>query len=233
MFVDGDDVLVKNALNILYHQIQFYKYDLMRFGMYLFKKNSKKIHPYEASFSCEREEYIDLVIQRKAVLGVWGGIYKRSLFFEHKIRFTPGIRIGEDWIVLFKLLCHANSFYYYNAELYGYRMNQNSVTRNRKICSVRADALIAFNIILDYARQQQITVNPKSIYKAKSDLRRNVMKEAILNKSKSIYEETEKVLAQYADQSLWRDWFYSEKMKHKVGFLVYKILSWVYRFRWF
>ena len=39
---------------------------------------------------------------------------------------------------------------------------------------------------------QQITVNPKSIYKAKSDLRRNVMKEAILNKSKSIYEETEK-----------------------------------------
>ena len=174
-----------------------------------------------------------MVIQRKAVLGVCGGIYKRSLFFEHKIRFTPGIRIGEDWIVLFKLLCHANSFYYYNAELYGYRMNQNSVTRIRKICSVRADALIAFNIILDYARQQQITVNPKSIYKAKSDLRRNVMKEAILNKSKSIYEETEKVLAQYADQSLWRDWFYSEKMKHKVGFLVYKILSWVYRFRWF
>lgn len=42
MFVDGDDVLVKNALNILYHQIQFYKYDLTRFGMYLFK-NSKKI----------------------------------------------------------------------------------------------------------------------------------------------------------------------------------------------
>ena len=130
MFVDGDDVLVKNALNILYHQIQFYKYDLTRFGMYLFK-NSKKIHSYEASFSCDREEYIDLVIQRKAVLGVCGGIYKRSLFFEHKIRFTPGIRIGEDWIVLFKLLCHANSFYYYNAELYGYRVNQNSVTRNR------------------------------------------------------------------------------------------------------
>ena len=56
MFVDGDDVLVKNALNILYHQIQFYKYDLTRFGMYLFK-NSKKIHSYEASFSCDREEY--------------------------------------------------------------------------------------------------------------------------------------------------------------------------------
>lgn len=57
MFVDGDDVLVKNALNILYHQIQFYKYDLTRFGMYLFK-NSKKIHSYEASFSCDREEYM-------------------------------------------------------------------------------------------------------------------------------------------------------------------------------
>ena len=40
-----------------------------------------------------------------------------------------------------------------------------------------------------------------------------------------------KVLAQYADQSLWRDWLYSERMKHKVGFLVYKILSWTYRVR--
>ncbi|MCS2583668.1 glycosyltransferase [Bacteroides sp. BFG-551] len=86
LFIDGDDVLIKNALNILYHQIQFYKYDLTRFGMYLFK-NSKKIHSYEASFSCDREEYIDLVIQRKANLGVAGGIYKRSLFFEHEIRF--------------------------------------------------------------------------------------------------------------------------------------------------
>ena len=57
------------------------------------------------------------------------------------------------------------------------------------------------------------------------------MKEAILNKSKRIYEETEKVLAQYADQSLWRDLLYSEKMKHKAGFLVYKILSRVYRLR--
>ena len=112
MFVDGDDVLVKNALNILYHQIQFYKYDLMRFGMYLFKKNSKKIHPYEASFSCEREEYIDLVIQRKAVLGVCGGIYKRSLFFEHKIRFTPGIRMlsggvcVEEIMISKHIFCH-------------------------------------------------------------------------------------------------------------------------------
>ncbi len=80
---------------------------------------------------------------------MWG-IYKRSLFFEDEIRFTPGIHIGEDWIVLFKLLCHVNSFYYHNAELYGYWVNQNSVARNRKICNVRVDALIAFNIILDY-----------------------------------------------------------------------------------
>lgn len=225
LFIDGDDVLKKNTLNILYNQVKFYQYDLTRFGAYLFEEGKEYL--FETSFSNDRQKYMDLVIRREAMLGVCGGIYRRSLFEKHAIRFTPGLRIGEDWVVLFKLLCHASSFYYYNTSLYGYRMNQNSVTR-KIISYVRADALIAFNIILDYARQQQVTVNLTSIYKAKSDLRRNVMKEAIVNKSKVIYEETERILVQYAAQSLWKDLYYSKKMKHKIGFAIYRILSWFY-----
>lgn len=225
MFVDGDDVLKENAINVLYNQAQFYRYDSLRFGAYLF--DNSKTESYKLSISTNRLEYLDLVVQRTAMLGVCGGIYKKSLFRDYKITFSPGIRTGEDWIVLFKLLCHSHSFFYFENDLYGYRINPDSVTR-KKINYVRPDTLIALNIILDYAKCNNIVLNISSINKAKSDLRRKVMKAAILNHSKKIYKETESVLRTYLPQSLWADLYYSKRLKHKIGFLCYKILSIVY-----
>lgn len=228
IFVDGDDILEENAINDLYYKAEFYKYDLLRFGMFRF--NSNGIYPLFKANSTDKQKYIDLTIQRSTILGVCGGIYRRSLFMRYNIRFSSNLHVGEDWVVLFKLLCHAQSFYYYPADLYGYRVNLYSVTQ-RKITFVRPDALIAFNIILDYAQQQGIKINPVSVYKAKSDLRRMVMKEAILNKSSIIYKETERILNQYAPQSLWKDLYYSRRIKHKIGFIIYRILSFVFCFK--
>lgn len=225
IFVDGDDVLKNDAIGILYYKVKFYQYDMVRYGAYFFDDDT--IWPSLYSYSNNKLEYLDLVVKREAMLGVWGGIYRRKLFQEYDIYFTPGIRTGEDWIVLFKLLCHS-SFFYYEESLYGYRVNQYSVTRKR-IDYVRPDALIAFNIIIDYAKYNNIILNSTSICKAKSEIRRRVMKDAILNKSKLIYKETELVLDKYAPQSLWKDLYYSKKFKHKIGFLYYHVLSYIYR----
>lgn len=117
------------------------------------------------------------------MLGVCGAFYKRELFLNNNIRFQNGIRMGEDWMVLFKLLVKAESFTYIDKELYGYRVNDNSVTR-RLVLSVRPDALIALNHIIDYAKENKYVISLKDIAIARSDIRRNMMKEAILNKNK-------------------------------------------------
>lgn len=225
MFVDGDDLLNESAIDILYKETKFCQYDVVRFGAYQF--NDLQSKTFCSTYSTDLECYRELVLSRKTMLGVWGGIYRRDLFIKHNIRFDRDIRIGEDWIVLFKLLCHTHSFKFHEQELYGYRINLDSVTWKR-IDYVRPDAMIAFGLILDYAKKQHIKFKKTSIYIAKSELRRNVMKEAILNNSRTIYKETEYALNRYAPQSLWKDILYSQKLKHKIGFIVYKFLSWIY-----
>ena len=101
-------------------------------------------------------------------------------------------------MVLFKLLVKAESFTYIDKELYGYRVNDNSVTR-RLVLSVRPDALIALNHIIDYAKENKYVISLKDIAIARSDIRRNMMKEAILNKNKEFFINTDNVLKKYID----------------------------------
>ena len=85
---------------------------------------------------------------------------------------------------------------YIDKELYGYRVNDNSVTR-RLVSSVRPDALIALNHIIDYAKEHKYVISLKDIAIARSDIRRNMMKEAILNKNKEFFINTDNACLLY------------------------------------
>lgn len=144
-------------------------------------------------FSQDKDEYIQLVVRRSAMLGVCGAFYKRELFIDNNIRFQQGIRTGEDWMVLFELLIKAKSFIYIEKDYYGYRVNESSVTR-RLVSAVRPDALIALNHIIAYAKTNAYYVSSRDIAIARSDLRRGMMKEAILNKDKAFFLDTDEAL---------------------------------------
>ena len=225
MYVDGDDTLRFDTLMVL-SKNNFGEYDILRFGFN--EVSSQGIHPFNPNFSDNRLDYLRLVVSRRTVLGVWGGIYKRSLIVDNHILFDSGIRTGEDWLVLFKLIVNSSTFTYVNENLYGYTVNQQSVTR-KKIDFVRPDGLIAFMRILDYAAEHKVLISPKDIAKAQSSLRRSMMKEAIKNKSKQIYVETDFQLNKYVPQSLFKDIFYAERLKHRLGFVLYFVLDIFYR----
>lgn len=217
-FVDGDDVLKNGAFKILENQ-NVAGCDIVRYGAYIFGENSR-LASFGKKYSSDKDEYIKLVVRRTAMLGVWGAFYKRKLFFENDIFFQQGVRIGEDWMILFKLLLKAKSFIYVNQDLYGYRMNDCSVTR-KLVSTVRPDALIALNYILDFAKANNYPVTKRDIAIARSDIRRNMMKEAILNRNKAFFKETDEAIGTYAPQSFWKDVLYSRKIKHKIGFIIY------------
>lgn len=227
-FVDGDDVLKDGTFMVLSDQ-EIKEHEIVRFGAYVFSDTLTQ-SSFEKRYSKDKDEYIQLVIRRSAMLGVCAAFYKRKLFFDNNIRFQNGIRTGEDWMVLFKLLIKAESFTYIDKELYGYRVNVNSVTR-RLVSSVRPDALIALNYIIDYAKENKYAISLKDIAIARSDIRRNMMKEAILNKDKEFFIDTDNALKKYASQSFWADVFYSKRLKHKVGFFLYWLLDRLYRLK--
>lgn len=227
-FVDGDDILKDGSFMMLEDQ-KLAEHDIVRYGAYVFGKNQDP-SSFGKKYSQNKDEYTQLVVRRTAMLGVGGAFYKRELFLENNIRFQQGIRTGEDWMVLFKLLIKAKSFTYIDKDFYGYRVNESSVTR-RLVSAVRPDALIALNHIIAYAKNNAYHVSSRDIAIAHSDIRRNMMKEAILNKSKSFFIETDKALNKYAPQCFWADVWYSQKFKHKVGFFLYWLLDRLYRLK--
>lgn len=221
LYVDGDDTLRTETLEVLVEN-RFWDYDVVRFGVD--EVSSDASRPVKTRYSCDRMEQLKLIVSRRTVLGVWGGLYKHSLISSNSIAFDSDIRMGEDWLVLFKLMIHARSYTYVDKNLYGYTVNQQSATR-RKIDYVRPDALVAYQRIQDYAKAYHYQITASDIAKAQSTLRRNMMKEAILNNSKKIFKETDRQLNLYAPQSLVTDIVHAERMKHRLGFVLYFILD--------
>lgn len=225
MFVDGDDILRPDTLLVLskYH---CFTHDITRFGAYEFTDTWAR--SFGKAYAYDKESYIQLVVHRKAMLGVCGALYQRELFDKYNIQFSTDIRSGEDWLVLFKLLVHASSFAYVNEELYGYRLNEQSVT-HRLPNEVWTDAARAFNALLEYARENNVEISAKDVAIARSELRRNMMKIAILKKNKCFYKDTDQAMEQHLPQSLWQDMVYSSRIKHKIGFMLYHIMDFLYR----
>ena len=226
--MDGDDVLKDGTFMVLEKQ-EVAEHDIVRYGAYLFDKKGYA-SSWGLKFSQDKDEYIQLVVRRSAMLGVCGAFYKRELFFDNNIRFQQGIRTGEDWMVLFELLIKAKSFIYIEKDYYGYRVNESSVTR-KLVSAVRPDALIALNHIIAYAKTNAYHIESRDIAIARSEIRRGMMKEAILNKDKKIFLDTDEALKKYAYQSFWADVFYSKRLKHKVGFFLYWLLDRLYRLK--
>ncbi len=127
-FVDADDSLQIDALETF--SKFFYGYDMIRFSMGLVNNPEKSdINYIEIDENDTKEEYTAKVVSRNAILGICGGIYKKSIFEDNNIRFDPNLINGEDWIVQFKCLIHSNTIKVINKPLYLYtKYNETSCT---------------------------------------------------------------------------------------------------------
>lgn len=85
-FVDGDDVLKDDAFMILSDQ-EVAEHDIVRFGAYVFSDTLPQ-SSFEKKYSNDKDEYIQLVVRRFAMLGVSGAFYKRELFLNNLISAT-------------------------------------------------------------------------------------------------------------------------------------------------
>ncbi len=222
MFVDADDVLDEDTFMLL-EDSELRSNDIIRFGWYEF--NNRVHRPCNKQYCDDLKTYMRLVLQRKAALGVCGGFYKRELF--DGLSFPQNISIGEDWLTLTCLLINAKSFVYVNKNLYGYRINEESVT-HIGTQSVRCDSLIALNRIVDYCHRKTYDIAKEDVLIAKSDIRRIMMKKAVLNHNSEFFKQTDDSIIRFADQSFWYDVKYSTRMKHVIVFILYRILRLFY-----
>lgn len=152
-FVDSDDVIAPNYLEVLYRHIVNYNCDIsvctyLSFESDAFFNNSNGCDLNVTTLT-GRDAVIQLYSESPNIcvsVTAWGKLYRNVLF--KNIRFPLG-KIHEDQFIIPIILYSSNQIAIYKEQLYGYRSRTDSIM-NSPFTLKRYDGLDAFNYCINY-----------------------------------------------------------------------------------
>ena len=158
-FVDADDWLSFETLESL--SIYLKDYDIIRFSMVLvFPAYSKT---KELNEGVTREEYIKLLVERRTILGVCGGLYRLDKINGAGLRFREDIINGEDWLFQFQVVCSCERLRVVNKGLYYYNLDSEySCTANPNLRK-SLSGIEAFLAIRSFVDSHGMKVSERSL----------------------------------------------------------------------
>lgn len=118
LWVDADDFIENNTVDTLVKNALQNNSDIVCFGTTVYSINGKKNLPIFSGTN-PHDLIIDLLSGRIFTV-LWGNLIKRQLFLDNNITFIEGLDIGEDMLVLIKLLYHSKIISTENRILYYY-----------------------------------------------------------------------------------------------------------------
>jgi glycosyltransferase involved in cell wall biosynthesis len=127
-YVDADDSLATNTVSLAIDKAQEMDAEIVGFNWFLaFNANERKMNQPAFQTPWEALEKMMLGTLR---WNLWLFLVKRSLYEQHNIRFTPGMNMGEDLMVMVKLFSYAEHVAFIDEALYRYRQsNSASLTK--------------------------------------------------------------------------------------------------------
>lgn len=139
-FVDSDDFLQNNALEICYKWAKKWNSDILATN-YIEETIKKKVSlprvwhskPIPEINKTERESILREFIHLKPnsiSRGPWGKLYRRQLLLENNLSFATHLTIGEDLVFNFFCFCKAPTLSFLSKSFYFYRSNTRSVTKS-------------------------------------------------------------------------------------------------------
>lgn len=156
-FVDSDDLVNLDCVDFIVDSLRKSDTDLIAFPILSFVDGDR---PYiEKTKHCCFDESLekDLFLNKYVCFHhqcIW---YKRTLVNQYDIRFTKGIKVGEDLEFLYRYLTICHQPTYCLANLYYYRERCESVTRVESYrANVIKDLPIVLNNLADWIQTQGI-----------------------------------------------------------------------------
>ncbi|RKV93920.1 MAG: glycosyltransferase family 2 protein [Streptococcus sp.] len=153
LYLDGDDQLVPEALEILSKKIQSNNPDIVIYPKIKECNGEKYVKPYfyeETLFSDNKKELLDGFL-RYGYFVIGFAAIRRELALEYD--FADELRsiwIGEDLLQSLPLLTYAQSILYITEGIYVITYNPNSVTRSRVLRKDRYLQAIKTHEIIEY-----------------------------------------------------------------------------------
>lgn len=153
LFLDSDDWISKNSVEVLKVYLSKYNYDIIKFGAYTAYENKIIERPirFEGEYhKADIQKHIfPILIQDKNsksyTPSIWGSVYRRNIIEPYLIADKYAI-IGEDSACVIPAVFHASSILFIKERLYYYRKNDSSVTNTKKALNWNNPAVIANHI---------------------------------------------------------------------------------------
>ncbi len=146
-FLDGDDTLPLNALEVLYEAAIKTNADLVRGRVMKFELNKSQILlPIdELPYGCGRIGIYRALLEGKYRHNLWATLYRRELFVNYSYREHPKMRNGEDAYLFYQIVENVkNGIEIIPSVVYFYYMNPTSST-HIKLSSDALDGLLIFH----------------------------------------------------------------------------------------
>lgn len=152
MFVDSDDFLDLDALEVLVDRMREDKSDIVSAGItHLFENGNHYVDlPAQPS---NKKECLKLMLERRVFLNGVARLYKRELFQKLLDPFVEGINFGEDYLMTSRIFYYANRISFVNRPIYNY-IHTNSESYTFQFKQPNLDNLkIIDTIISDFYKQ--------------------------------------------------------------------------------
>lgn len=150
-FIDSDDVVSRDYLSSMMHNINKYNVKIASCGMA--KIRGQKIVKYNFDNIKTKYDLEDAIIFMNVVgyfnVSVCNKLFDRTLF--NNLYFPVG-KQSEDWFILYKIIEASGSLYYDSTAKYFYRERKNSITRSKK---VNIDAILAAREIYQHYKKNK------------------------------------------------------------------------------
>lgn len=138
-FVDSDDTLKNNAIEVLFLTAQNTHADITICSCRHVKENNKGnancdaeqrcLKTIESSEAVKNLSYNVHVFKELEPTAVWGKLYKKAVV--QNLRFNENMNIGEDFVFNYFANCNSKVVTYCNLKLYNYNFIETSLMNNK------------------------------------------------------------------------------------------------------
>lgn len=157
MFVDSDDWIEKDSVEILINYLKEENYDIIKFNG-ITEPNKKLKNYYDlkelSSKKMKKEELFDLLINTKILNNMCFSIYKSKLFKNISVS-NEKISNCEDFLTNLEVYTKVKNVLFISNILYHYEINLNSTTKNvdleKNLKNIK-DLIYVHNRLFDYAK---------------------------------------------------------------------------------
>jgi len=133
-FLDGDDWLEPDAVQVLVETCEKYNCEIAFGGQDVVSSKGRVLYKYNESYVYDeglknpREVLRDFLVG-KSYISMNSSIFLKSVVDKYEIRFTKGAKFGEDNEFISKFLYFSNAAYMFNRKFSSLVYRHNSVTK--------------------------------------------------------------------------------------------------------